>query len=206
MGYHRAGFEVTGVDVAEQPRYPFRFVWADALEYVAEYGHEYDVIHASPPCQFAAGFARMNAARGIVKDYVNLIPDVREMVLSIGAAYIIENIEAAREHLLSPVKICGSSFGLAVRRHRLFESNLLLSGPACRHGEQGRPLGVYGRPGSAPMRPTEHGGGFVRARNAIEAGRAMGIDWMNYQELTQAIPPAYTRFLGEQLRWHLETA
>lgn len=195
-GYYRVGFDVTGVDVEPQPHYPRRFIQADFFEYVEAHGHEYDAIHASPPCQIFTGFARMNALRGITKEYVNLIPDVRKALLSIGVPYVIENIEAARAHLFSPVKLCGSSFGLEVRRHRLFESNMLLSGLLCDHAGQGRPLGVYGRPGSAPMRPTEFGGGFVRARNADEAGRAMGIGWMDWRELTQAIPPAPVRGLG----------
>lgn len=188
-GYARAGFEVMGVDVEPQPNYPHGFTQADFFEFISAHGHEYDVIHASPPCQFFTGFARMNALRGIVKDYRNLIPDVRKALVSIGAPYVIENIEAARGHLLSPVKLCGSTFGLEVRRHRLFESNMLLFGLPCDHLRQGRPLGVYGQPGSAPMRPTKFGGGFVRARNAEEAGRAMSIDWMDWHELTQAIPP-----------------
>lgn len=203
-GYHLAGFEVVGVDNRPQPRYPFEFHQADFFEYVRDHGREYDVIHASPPCQVYSSWRTINERRGVIKDYPDLIIPTRRTLSALGLPYIIENIEMAARHLLSPVKLCGSSFGLKVRRHRLFESNMLLHSTPCRHRKQGQAIGVYGCPGSSELRPTKYGGGFRRAKNVIEAREVMDIDWMTWQELTQAIPPAYTRFLGEQLRWHLE--
>jgi DNA (cytosine-5)-methyltransferase 1 len=110
---------------------------------------------------------------------------------------VIENVHGAP--LRTTVVLCGSSFGLRVRRHRLFESNVLIMGLPCRHREQGISVGVYGNQGSGALRPRENGGPFVRAKNAADAGDAMGIDWMTWRELTQAIPPAYTLHIGRQL-------
>ena len=107
MGYHRAGFEVTGVDIAPQPRYPFSFIRADALEYVAEHGSEYDAIHASPPCQ---RFTRaQNAARN-ASAHLDLIPETRQHLRAAGVPYVIENVVGSP--LESPVILCGLAFGL----------------------------------------------------------------------------------------------
>lgn len=205
-GYHRAGFDVVGVDIEPQAHYPFDFVQADFFEFVRDHGHEFDVIHASPPCQAYSSWRAINERRGVVRDNPELIGPTREALRTTGVPYVIENIEMAAKHLHSPIKVCGSSFGLGVRRHRLFESNLLLHSLACQHKEQGRAIGVYGCPGSSEMRPTKYGGRFIRAKNAIEAREVMGIKWMDWKELTQAIPPAYTEHVGKQLLWHLEGA
>lgn len=199
MGYHRAGFEVLGVDRDPQPNYPFEFIQADALEYVAEHGAEFDVRHASPPCQ-AYSTITPDASR-----HPRLIPVIRILLQHFDGPYVIENVEGSRLDLDHPVKVCGSSFGLLVRRHRYFETNVPMLQLPCSHGTQGRPIGVYGdhpQDDREYRRPdgTRRGS---KARDTAEAGRAMGIDWMHWSELTQAIPPAYTEFLGHQLMDHL---
>ncbi len=198
VGYTLAGFEVVGVDHKPQPRYPFEFVQGDALEYLAAHGHEFDAIHASPPCQsHVKGLAAVNRARGRVLGHVDLIGETRGLLDATGKPWAIENVEGSP--LRRPIRLCGSSFGLSVRRHRLFESNKFLFGLDCLHGRQReakyptnwRPNGerrlarvvqVYGQAAGTHLWPA-----------------AMGIDWMTRDELAQAIPPAYTRFIGAQL-------
>lgn len=196
MGYHRAGFDVTGVDVNPQPRYPFEHHVSDALEYVLDHGHEYDAIHASPPCQSFTAYRRRGA--GVGDAYLDLIDDTRSALEDSGKPYIIENVPGAP--LQDPVQLCGSSFGLDVRRHRLFESNVALLGMPCDHSWQ--------TPRFAPATNR------TNLRRTVEVGvwriplsvqrEAMGIDWMELRELSEAIPPAYTEHLGLQLIKHLE--
>lgn len=196
MGYHRAGFDVVGVDIAPQPHYPFAFVQADALEFCRDHGHEFGAIHASPPCQaYIIGLGMMNRTSG--KQHPSLIEPTRDALRWSGRPYVIENVVGAP--LLGPITLCGSSFRLRVRRHRLFESNVLLLSPGCYHRGQGRTVGVYGNKGNGGLEPNPRGGWFHRARSAEDAGDAMGIDWMEWRELTQAIPPAYTELIGRQL-------
>lgn len=121
MGYHLAGFEVVGVDIEPQKHYPFEFHKADALEFIAQHGHEFDVIHASPPCQFGSEATPM-AARA---NHENLIPATREALKHAGRPYVIENVENVRVWLKNPVMLCGSMFNLPVWRHRYFELSLL---------------------------------------------------------------------------------
>lgn len=192
MGYHRAGFEVVGVDIAPQPNYPFEFHQGDALEFIAEHGHEFDVVHASPPCQFATAYRRR---RGVAVDAVNLIPATRRAVVEAGLPYVIENVEQARAHLLGPVRYCGSSFGLDVRRHRLFEASLPLAAPGCDHSWQS-PRFPPATNRTNLRRTVEVG--VYRIPLAVQRA-AMGIDWMQLAELSQAIPPAYTEHIGSQL-------
>lgn len=203
VGYARAGFEVTGVDLRVMPRYPFEFHQADALEFVQEHGKEFDVIHASPPCQ------RYSVANNIHKrtDHPDLISDVRDALMATGNAYVIENVPGAP--LLSPALVCGLAVGCNVKRHRLFESNFLLRSTVCPKGHPGDWLLVFGHTvldrghviGKAPG-----GGNKIKRRHVgTDRGReAMGIPWMNRDELSEAIPPAYTKFIGEQLMQHLE--
>lgn len=197
MGYHRAGFDVVGVDHMPQPRYPFTFVQADALDYCREHGHEFDVIHASPPCQAYGTLAAINRARGLGGNHPRLIDPTRDALIATGAPWVIENVVGAP--MQTVVLLCGSMFALRVRRHRLFESSVMLIAPSCQHDRQGRVIGVYGNQGSWALRAKKHGGGFHRAANTAEASAAMGIDWMTWKELTQAIPPAYTELIGRQL-------
>lgn len=115
-GYWQAGFDVVGVDIEPQKRYPFTFIQADALEYLARHGGEYDAIHASPPCQ---AFSKMkNPDKAHRKAHPDLVDPVRELLMRTGRPYIIENVPGAP--LLSPVTLCGSQFGLKVYRHRVF--------------------------------------------------------------------------------------
>jgi DNA (cytosine-5)-methyltransferase 1 len=193
MGYHRAGFDVTGVDIVPQPRYPFAFVQADAIAYVREHAHEYDVIHASPPCQ---------AHSTITPDrskHVDLIPATRAALIQSGKPYVIENVEGARHALIDPVRLCGSSFGLKVRRHRYFECSVLMLSLPCEHEAQGVPLGVYGDHADTFVGRPDGTSRGVKATTDDEAREAMGMPWASWHGATQAIPPAYTEFLGGQL-------
>lgn len=191
MGYYRAGFDVVGVDIAPQPRYPFEFHQADALEFLWSHKAGWDVIHASPPCQVFTRARQLAKAQGHDTKKLGLVSPTRELLKASGVLYVIENVEGAP--LLEPVTLCGSSFGLKVRRHRLFESNVALTTLECRHKEQGRPVGVYHRMGdSIPQ-------GGRTARTLEEGQEAMGIDWMTWNELKEAVPPDYTEHSGHQL-------
>ena len=135
--------------------------------------------------------------------HARLIEPVRTLLKATGLPYVIENVEGARRHMDNPLRLCGSSFGLGVRRHRYFESNALLIPVACNHAAQPRPVGVYGShpeaPGKTYRRPNGGRRGD-RAHSAVEAGAAMGgVHWMNWRELAESIPPAYTEHLGRQL-------
>lgn len=201
MGYHRIGFEVVGVDINPQPHYPFEFIQDDAIEFMKrmiaggtfESLGLFDAIHASPPCQFKTAYKRRPDH---VNDSPNLIPVTRDLLKASGQPYVIENIEGAREHLRDPIMLCGSSFGLDVRRHRLFECSLPLIGRGCEHHWQ------------TPRFPPATN--RTNLRSTVEVGvwripletqqQAMGIDWMTVKELSEAIPPVYTEFIGKQLR------
>ncbi len=194
MGYYRAGFEVVGVDIKPMPRYPFEFHQADALEFLAEHGHEFDAIHASPPCQRYSIFSRN---LGLADQHPDLIAPTRDRLARAGKPYVIENVAGAP--LDSPAMLCGSWFGLQTWRHRYFESTIFLWSTPCRHVGIGIP--VYG--GGTPQ---WHRKKYGRNVTDAEKRSAMGIDWMNRKELSQAIPPAYTEFIGEQLIRALEAA
>ena len=197
-GYARAGFEVVGVDLSPQPNYPFDFIQRDALEFDGpSIGYGYDAIHASPPCQSFTAYRRT----GNVGEYPNLIPETRELLQATGLPYVIENVEGAP--LENPTMLCGSAFGLDVRRHRLFETNFPLMAPGCSHGRQAPNRFAGGR--SKERTGTNRG----LCRNTVEVGTwdtpldvqkaAMGIDWMSLEELSEAIPPAYTEYIGTYL-------
>lgn len=202
VGYHRAGFDVTGVDIAPMPNYPYTFHQGDALEYLAEHGHEYDAIHASPPCQ---AYSVITADRS---KHPRLIAPVRIMLRYFAKPYVIENVEGAQRELIHPVRLCGSSFGLAVRRHRYFETSTPMMSVPCDHVRQGTPVGVYGDHAEAiqHIRPTTGTSRAVKARDLAHARESMGIDWMTWDELTQAIPPQFTAYIGEYLLEALEVA
>lgn len=203
-GFTAAGFDVDilGVDVKPQPNYPYEFMLRDAMAALgdAAFLAEFDFIHASPPCQAYGSFANINRARGRGEPKApRLIESVRARLVTSGAAYVIENTE--RAPLVAPVKLCGSSFGLRVRRHRMFECSIFMLGPSCRHrGHRSWDyVGVYG---SGPGGGFSGADGYERTRRAAsreEASTAMGIDWMTWHELVEAIPPAYTAFLAEQI-------
>lgn len=194
VGYQRAGFEVVGVDIEHQPSYPFEFIQADAVEYVREHGHEYDIIHASPPCQsysWAAG-----KMRNLGVEYPDILEPIREALIASGKPYVIENVVGAP--LINPIVLCGTQFeGLKVFRHRLFESNMpLVAPPKCSH--KGIKIGFGPEDFSSVA---GHGGdGSGRLERWREA---MAIDWMSKKELTQAIPPQYTHYIGKQAMEYL---
>ena len=185
MGYHRAGFdEIVGIDNCPMPRYPFTFIETDALEYCAEHGHEFDAIHASPPCQ---KYGKLKYLSG---DHPKLIPQVRDILIATGKPYAIENTN--RAPLINPVMLTGAMFGMNILRDRLFECNFpvpfLLSPVPRSPVKMGRPI----KEGDI-LQPVGH------FSNVPYARREMEIDWMTQQELSQAIPPAYTAYIGRYL-------
>ena len=198
MGYARAGFEVVGVDIDPQPRYPFEFVQADALAFPLD---GFDVIHASPPCQrFSQATKRWEGRREIHPDLVEYMR-VRFAVEAPEALYVIENVEGAP--LRDPLRLCGSSFGLDVRRHRLFESNVPLVAPPCNHDLHTPRFSVPDKRKKTLSAVVPVYGNANYAGETELRGRAMGIDWMTSRELSEAIPPAYTEFVGRQVWLHL---
>lgn len=201
MGLFRAGFEVTGVDIEPQKRYPFRFVLADAIEYAKQHGHKYDLIVAGPPCQLYSIMAPLSKG-----DYPDLIGPVRDVLRAIGKPYFIENVPGAP--LVNPIMLCGTMFPeLRVIRHRLFECSPVIWFPpaqcchwgttsACGRGKTTSKDSGY-IPGNLRNFDfiTVAGNDFI----AADERRAMGIDWMIKKELSQAIPPAYTEWLGRKM-------
>ncbi len=195
-GYAAAGFEVHGVDLKHGKRYPYTYVRADVLDVLRDknYLDQFDVIHASPPCQTHSITKHLRNAQGKTTSKLDLIPQTRAALVESGKPYIIENVPGSP--LINPIQLCGSSFGLKVRRHRLFESNMALVGSVCDHKSQGRPVGVYGSLNDEIPKGGKTAATIDQARNA------MGISWAIWTELVEAIPPAYTKYLGGQLgRW-----
>jgi len=209
MGLHRAGFEVTGVDIVPQPRYPFAFVQADALAPPVRLS-DFDLVWASPPCQhysWASGKARN---RG--KVYPDLIAPTQDLLRAWGGKYVIENVVPAGRRLREPFTLCGLTFGLGVVRHRVFETNFFVLEPLhvdCRGAvTEQRELPVYGNGiaswyygnpawrGARALTVAGNGGESLNFQVG-EWRKAMGIDWMTKKELTQSIPPAYSQHIGE---------
>ena len=192
-GYQLAGFEVVGVDIKKQKRYPYEFIQADCLELMndMDFLKSFDVITASPPCQTHSITQHLRNAQGKSTDKIDLIPQTREALIASGKPYVIENVPGAP--LINPIRMCGSAFGLKVRRHRLFESNIQLTSSVCKHKEQGKPVGIYGS-----MRDEIPKGGHT-AKSIEQAREAMGIDWMIWGELVEALPPAYTETIGIEI-------
>lgn len=192
MGYHRAGFEVTGVDLHPQPRYPLEFIQADAIEFVREHGHKFDVIVGSPPCQ------RYSLAQRIQgREHPDLIGPFRNACLETGKPYVIENVEDARPELIDPVTLCGSMFGLHTNRHRLFESNVPIAAPAAHpHWPQTVKMGRALQEGDV-----YHAVGNFS--NVDYVRRDMGVPWMTRDGIRECIPPAYAEYIGRQLMAYL---
>ena len=196
-GYSRAGFDVTGVDSEPQPRYPFRVIRADALEYLAAFGSLFDVIAASPPCQHYSQSTSMNK-RLHGKTYPDLLPATRQALIDAGVPYVIENVMGAP--MRNCLMLCGSMFFLQVQRHRLFESSHLLFAPGpCRHStfRGGYPNCFQPRGGQRNSSSCVQVYGNTPGKALWP--EAMGIDWMTSKGITQAIPPAYTFHIGKQL-------
>ena len=189
MGYHQAGFdEIIGIDIRPQPSYPFTFVQADALHPPVRL-KDFDLIHASPPCQ-RYSVMTLNAL-----NHPDYIDQVRIMLEMGGRPFVIENVEGAP--LIASIKLCGSMFGLQVQRHRLFELGgfeLILT-PPCNHKSwaEGRPWTVVGKGGGGKYRHS------WKHRNADHAADLLGMPrGGRIRDYTEAIPPAYTRYIGEQ--------
>jgi DNA (cytosine-5)-methyltransferase 1 len=189
MGYHQAGFDVVGVDINRQPNFPFEFHQADALSFPID---GFDVIHASPPCQRFSAYRRKDPST-IGARALDLISQTRKILKRSGLPFVIENVPGAP--LKNSIQLCGSSFGLDVRRHRWFEVSVPLLAPPCDHEWQ--------KPRFPPATNRKN------KRCTVEIGvwripleiqrKAMGIDWMTVKELSQAIPPAYTKWIGERI-------
>lgn len=212
VGYSRAGFEVVGVDIKPQKRYPFGFVEGDALVILRHllnggrirvepmddaapvYGlADFDAIHASPPCQAYTPLKALHAH----KDYPDLLGPTRQLLIEVGKPWVIENVPGAPLHY--GVMLCGTMFGLRVYRHRWFETPFLIFQP--QHPRHRIPAGAPGTKGGRGRKAHYLAGGFVTVCGNVGsyAGEAMGIDWMTGEELSQAIPPAYTEWVGRQL-------
>lgn len=223
VGYYRAGFDVVGCDNRLQPRYPFPFVLGDALDILQRlidgeeiemsdgrviYLEDIAVIGASPPCKHDSGMSRGRWQEKRLK-HPDLIKPTRKLLIKSGKPYVIENVAGARHKYQSHLMLCGTMFGLQsdygnqLQRHRYFEvyPHVLILPPPCSHNGLSA-IGVYGG-GQHPNRRTRaNGSGTKQAGDDFgieQRKKAMGIDWMSSSELSQAIPPAYTHWLGKQL-------
>jgi len=203
MGYHRAGFEVTGVDIKDQPSYPFKFIKGDVIEILKDkdFLNSFDVIHASPPCQ---GYSNATKPDSIYvhysqgKDTPKLIEPVRNALINTGKYYIIENVAGAKEYLIEPFRLTGYMFNMPIERTRYFECNFPVAelknitkrGYSKKYAEENgidyRDMSVTGK---------------SRRKGSIDVWRkVMDMHWPKRGwELTEAIPPAYTKYIGEQL-------
>lgn len=210
-GYQRAGFYVVGVDIAEQPNYcGDEFHQADALEVLrillsggTWQGYrleDFDAIHASPPCQ---GYTSMSRRHAEARDaHPRLIAEVRERLRATGLPYVIENVPGARTELRQPVQLCSRGFGLGVGRHRLYECSFPVMSVQCQCN--GREVPVYGKLDGRRLWTRKDGTELRAARTLEQASEAMGIGWMTWDELREAIPPAHTEHIGSYLMAHLD--
>lgn len=199
VGYHRAGYDVVGVDIQAHPDYPFPIVVTDAVAVarIPELLDGFDLVHASPPCP-RYSHSTNAAAR---EKHPDLVPPVRDALKAWGGTWVIENVPGAP--MTNAVILCGSMFGLGVRRHRLFDTNAPVMALHCDHKVQGPTIGVYGNPdtlGAPRMRPDGSGSRGQKAGSVAEAQLLLGIDWMtDWDDLTDSIPPAYTEYIGRQI-------
>lgn len=203
MGYHLAGCDVTGVDIEPQPNYPFEFIQADALEVLAdkEFLAGFDAIGASPPCQSESDLRH----RWSDNEYPDLLTPTLDLLTDVPIPWVVENV-ASTKKLPGSLVLCGTEFGLKARcrggetrwlkRHRRFGASFFILGAGGCHCSHRLVGGVYGTGGGGAM---NRGYKFF----VPEAREAMGIDWMSWKEMSQAIPPAYTRFIGDALMSHL---
>lgn len=209
LGYKRAGWEPVGVDIAYQPNYPFEKYVQDALVFLEDVvgwdGFEFDAFHASVPCQTWTAYRRIG--HGVGDGYPDLISAMREALTATGKLWVMENVPGAP--LRDPITLCGSMFGLDIRRHRLFETNWPLLAPQCDHFAQvakgKRFPGATNRDGRFTC---EIGVWRIPLKTQIEA---MGLDplrWprLTLEELSEMIPPAYTHWIGVQMLAHLRKA
>lgn len=195
-GLQLAGFHVTGVDLSPQPRYcGDEFHQTDAIVFPAA---DFDFIWASPPCQAHSALRHLHPQ----KAYECFIERTRAKLIAWGGPYVIENVPGAP--LLNPTMYCGSMFGLRVRRHRNFESNFPLRKRLCQHKWQGTPVDVSGTGGCRiSRRRDDHGGNCNKPKNLAHAREVMQMPWASRYEISQAIPPAYSKYIGEQMMPHV---
>ncbi|MFE9386098.1 SAM-dependent methyltransferase [Streptomyces sp. NPDC007025] len=186
-GYTDAGFDVVGVDKDPQPRYPYTFIQADALDFVREHGAGFDFIHASPPCQLDSDCQRIQG-----RTHPDLIAPARAGLEATGRPWVIENVRGALPKLREPVLLCGAMFGLATYRHRYFETGggFTLTQPP--HPAHTAPQAKMGRPV-----PPGHYGQYVGNFSGVPQARTvLGVPWMNRDGIRECIPPAYTQHIG----------
>ena len=193
-GYNDAGFEVVGVDIAPQKHYPYEFHQGNAIEFIIKHGHEFDAIHASPPCQAYTPAGQQWRKGG--KVYQDMVAITRYVLIKSGKPWIIENVPGAP--LINPLILNGAFFGMRVRRTRLFETSFQIPFFLIpKEGKSNFRMGRAVKEGDTIV-PVGH---FT---NVEYARKEMRIDWMNRSELAQAIPPAYTQFIGTHLMNLLE--
>lgn len=186
-GYADAGFDVTGVDTAPQPRYPYRFVQADAIAYVLEHGAEFNVIHASPPCQHDSDCQRLQG-----NTHPDLIAPTRTALQATGRPWVLENVRGALPKMEQPVMLCGPMFGVQTYRHRYFETGGGFTLPQPHHPGHTVPQAKMGRP-----IPPGHYGQFVGNFSGVQHARTvLGVPWMNRDGIRECIPPAYSHWIG----------
>lgn len=216
VGYAEAGFDVVGVDIEYHQHYPYDLFQGDALDYlddILEMGADFDVIHASPPCQ---PYSQTRHTHNV--EHPDLLEPtttlLRRWAEETGGIYVIENVPGAP--MINPFLLCGTQFGLTATdadgtplvlyRHRHFDSNVMIFNPECRHNyykKQGYKVGgVYGGGTKDRERAEKVRKGGYTPLMAVKK-ELMGIDWMFQEDLHQAIPPAYTKYIGEQLMQHL---
>lgn len=199
-GYHDAGFDVVGVDIDPQPHYPYQFFQEDALEFLTDTGWQFDAIHASPPCQDHSTVTGRDRKANGLKGTGWMLEATVSLLREIGLPYVVENVETAEfPGDVHRVRLCGSSFGLDLRRHRWFATNVAILEPPCaHHWQQPRFRSLDSKAAGLASVVGVHGHINYAGERELRQ-RAMGIDWMTDAELAQAIPPAYSRFIGEHL-------
>ncbi|MEU5756344.1 SAM-dependent methyltransferase [Streptomyces sp. NPDC047829] len=186
-GYADAGFDVTGVDLIPQPRYPHRFVQADAITFVLKHGAAFDFIHASPPCQHDSECQRIQS-----NDHPDLIAPTRTALETTGRPWVLENVRGAMPKLRAPVMLCGQMLGLANYRHRYFETGGGFTLEQPDHPAHLVPQAKMGRPV-----PPGHYGQFVGNFSGVPLARqVLGVPWMNRDGIRECIPPAYAEHIG----------
>lgn len=206
MGYSRAGFDVVGVDTsaARLKHYPFESHRGDAIEFILEHGHEFDAVHASPPCQDYLNLGAVNRALGRVYEHPRLIEATRAALIATCLPYVIENVEDAKRELINPIRICGTGLGRPLRRHRMFESNLAIVGIACNHAAFTEKRYWTGwRPNGRTVLSTVVQV-YGNAGGRDEWPAALEVDWMDAAGMVECVPPSYTAHIGTQLMAYLE--
>lgn len=205
MGYHRTGFDVVGVDICDQPRFPFDFVRDDALT-TQTIWQDFDLIHASPPCQaYTTMSVRWRGQDTLADTRPSLIAAIRERLRVRGLPYVIENVPGAARELWAPIRLTGEMFGLRVHRPRLFECHPMVMSPPP-EPRQADPVAVYGKLDGRRLWTRTDGTELRAPTDVAEAGEAMGIDWMEWDELRESIPPAYTEWIGAAMMRMLSEA